>query len=215
MADGRLNTACRSVRLSENSENTGHWGPPFVYEPTSNATTRFAPTGHKRGQVHMPHSWWLPNHVPAGPTGRPFHEPRGRRRRIVGPLGRKTAWSGEPFPARWAGLGERLARWAGGWFAVRGPTVRTKSRLRPTKPAWRGRGPLCPPAGQALGDARTDGQRTNLDRLSPRSSVPSSCFTLSASGRREAPSSGLRPPSPPGVEKDPMQASARPMHGCS
>ena len=25
---------------------------------------------------------------------------------MVGPLGRRTTWSGGPFPARWAGLGE-------------------------------------------------------------------------------------------------------------
>ena len=99
---------------------------------------------YKRGEVHIPHPWWLLNHVPSGPTDRPIHEPRGRRRRIVGPLGRRTTWSGGPFPARWAGLGERLARWAGSWFGVRGPTVRTTSRLRPIQPARRERGPLCP-----------------------------------------------------------------------
>ncbi len=83
-------------------------------------------------------------------------------------MGRRTTWLGGPFPARWAGLGERLARWAGSWFGVRGPTVRTKSRLRPTKPARRERGPLWPPAGHSSGDHRPDGQRTNLDRLGPR-----------------------------------------------
>ena len=65
------------------------------------------------------------------------------RRRIVGPLGRQTTCWG-PFPARWAGLGERLARWAGSWFGVQGCTVRTTNRLRPTQPGWRGGGPLCP-----------------------------------------------------------------------
>ncbi len=46
---------------------------------------------------------------PNGPT-----VPRIARasRRIVGPLGRQTTWSGR-IPARWAGLGEDLARWAG------------------------------------------------------------------------------------------------------
>jgi hypothetical protein len=99
---------------------------------------------HKRGQVHIPQTWCLSTHVPSGPTGRPFDEPCGRRRRIVGPLGRRTTWSRGPFPARWAGLGERLARWAGSWIAVRGPTVRTKRRWRPIQPARRERGPLCP-----------------------------------------------------------------------
>jgi hypothetical protein len=49
-----------------------------------------------------------------GPLSAPhdnrFPETVGRRRGIVGPLGRRTMWSGGPFPARWAGLGERLAR---------------------------------------------------------------------------------------------------------
>jgi hypothetical protein len=172
------------------------------------------PGRHKRGQVHIPQPWWLPNHVPSGPTGRPFHDPRGRRRRIVGPLGRRTAWSGGPFPACWAGLGEWLARWAGSWFGVRGPTVRARSRSRPTKAARRERGPLCPPAGQASEDPRTDGQRTNLDRLSERSSVPS--LLLHSLGLWPPGSPLIRPAGTfcPGGAKDPMQASARPWHGC-
>ena len=48
--------------------------------------------------------------TPFGPTGQPFHEPRGRREELL------ARWAGtcrgRPFPARWAGLGERLAPWA-------------------------------------------------------------------------------------------------------
>ena len=48
--------------------------------------------------------------TPFGPTGQPFHEPRGHREELL------ARWAGtcrgRPCPARWAGLGERLAPWA-------------------------------------------------------------------------------------------------------
>ena len=58
-----------------------------------------------------------------GPLSAPhdnrFPETVGRRRGIVGPLGRRpTCWG--PFPARWAGLGAWLALWADPLGAVCG-----------------------------------------------------------------------------------------------
>jgi hypothetical protein len=62
---------------------------------------------------------------PNGPTVPPTAR---ATRGIVGPLGRNMSLG--PFPARWAGLGERLALWAGSAFA-RGPlqTVGPVGRL--------------------------------------------------------------------------------------
>jgi len=48
--------------------------------------------------------------TPSGPTGQPFPEPRGHQEEWL------ARWAGtchgRSFPARWAGLGERLAPWA-------------------------------------------------------------------------------------------------------
>ena len=81
----------------------------------------------------------------------------GRRRGIVGPLGRRTMWSGGPFPARWAGLGEWLALWAdllvGGVWRGPGGLVFCRRRLR--SPLLSGTPAGCIPNG----GARTGGGR--------------------------------------------------------
>ena len=102
---------------------------------------------------------------PNGPTVPPTAR---AMRGIVGPLGRHMSLG--PFPARWAGLGERLALWAGHRRTVRGdipalgprasfargllPTVGPHGSWGRTAGVWRGpcfpgpNGPSYGPKGQ-------------------------------------------------------------------
>ena len=64
------------------------------------------------------------------------------------PVGPANDVVGGPVPARWAGLGERLARWAGNWFAVRGG--------RPLGVTNGSRGEVCRMSGRTGGCAVRD-----------------------------------------------------------
>jgi hypothetical protein len=98
---------------------------------------------------------WLP--AGAGRGGRQslaraeLHEPRGPREELLAHWAGTCRWG--PFPARWAGLGERLALWA---VWGRRPLLVRDGLQAPGTPAspTRGASQTVGPAGRELGQRR-------------------------------------------------------------
>jgi hypothetical protein len=84
---------------------------------------------------------WIsgPNGPSSGPKGQPFLEPRGPSEELLARWAETCRWG--PFPARWAGLGEWLALWAGPWLVLC-PSVREFSDECPSERTQRSAPPL-------------------------------------------------------------------------